>query len=186
MDAGPNGFGSLVVGLRRYALGLTGDLEQADDLVQDALARAHDSTERAAETDPRLRLYGILVDRHRARPRPWLRCPILTRGLRRERRPSGGGVLGRWREVGQALDLVDDDERRALLLVVLEGFSYRDVARIEGVAPETVASRISGARAKLSARLHSDTGFPANDYRRENDKAAIVPERTADMAQRAQ
>jgi RNA polymerase sigma-70 factor (ECF subfamily) len=121
VDADAHDLGSLVVGLRRYALALTGDLDQADDLVEDALVRARGAAERQEQSEARLRLYAILVDRHRSRPRPRLRRAFLSRGFWRERNRATRGDLARWREIGRALDMVDDEERRALLLVVLDG-----------------------------------------------------------------
>jgi RNA polymerase sigma-70 factor (ECF subfamily) len=172
--------GPLVAGLRRYALALTGDLDRADDLVADALVRAHETDERRQEADPRLRLYGILVDRYRGRPRSRSRCPFLTRGFRRERSTAVLRDLAHWREVGLALDTVGDDERRALLLVVLERFSYGDVARIEGIGLDTVMARISSARAKLTACL----GAAPRPLTPENDNTAADAGTDPDRASR--
>lgn len=50
-----------------------------------------------------------------------------------------------------------DDQRTALLLVDLEGFSYDEAAGIMAVAPGTIKSRISRARARLREAIRADT-----------------------------
>ena len=51
-----------------------------------------------------------------------------------------------------------DDQRAALLLVVLEGLSYREVAEVQGVPIGTVMSRLARARAQIKSYL--DGGRP--------------------------
>ena len=50
-----------------------------------------------------------------------------------------------------------DDQRTALLLVDLEGFSYDEAAGIMAVAPGTIKSRISRARSRLREEMRSTT-----------------------------
>ena len=49
-----------------------------------------------------------------------------------------------------------EDQRTALLLVVLEGLSYRDVAEVQGVPIGTVMSRVARARLQIRAYLEND------------------------------
>ncbi len=49
--------------------------------------------------------------------------------------------------IARALATLVDDQRAVLLLVMLEGLSYRDVADIQGVPIGTVMSRLARARA---------------------------------------
>ena len=46
-----------------------------------------------------------------------------------------------------------DDQRTALLLVVLEGLTYREVAEIQGVPIGTVMSRLARARMQIKSYL---------------------------------
>jgi RNA polymerase sigma-70 factor (ECF subfamily) len=46
-----------------------------------------------------------------------------------------------------------EDQRAVLLLVVLEGLSYREVAEIQGVPIGTVMSRLARGRSQLKAYL---------------------------------
>ena len=52
-------------------------------------------------------------------------------------------------ELAAALDKLSDEQREALLLVGLEGFSYAEVAEITRVPIGTVMSRLFHARRKL-------------------------------------
>jgi RNA polymerase sigma-70 factor (ECF subfamily) len=49
-----------------------------------------------------------------------------------------------------------DDQRAVLLLVMLEGLSYREVADIQGVPIGTVMSRLARARAHVKAVLEGE------------------------------
>lgn len=57
----------------------------------------------------------------------------------------------------EAFAALSPDQRIALLLVDREGLDYGDAAEILGVAPGTVASRLSRARAAVRAALQYDT-----------------------------
>ena len=49
-----------------------------------------------------------------------------------------------------------EEQRTALLLVVLEGLSYREVAEVQGVPVGTVMSRLARARAQIRAFLDGE------------------------------
>ena len=55
--------------------------------------------------------------------------------------------------VHDALNQVSADQRAAIVLVDMEGYSVEDAARILGCAPGTVKSRCSRGRAKLATLL---------------------------------
>jgi len=64
-------------------------------------------------------------------------------------------------ELSEALESMlarlPDDQRTALLLVDLQGFSYDEAAGIMQVAPGTIKSRISRARSRLREEMRADT-----------------------------
>jgi RNA polymerase sigma-70 factor (ECF subfamily) len=58
-------------------------------------------------------------------------------------------------EVARAVDVLPEEQREALLLVVLEGLSYAEAAQVLGIPDGTLMSRLSRARAALRGM----TGF---------------------------
>jgi RNA polymerase sigma-70 factor, ECF subfamily len=140
--------------LRRYARALTRDAEAADDIVQDTLVRALRSEHLFHGGDTRAWLYTILTNLNRNRLRSLSRRPVLspikdsdaTTGA-----PESGG-----RDITRALDELAEDQRAALLLVVLEGLTYREVAEVQGVPIGTVMSRLARARSQIKAYLDGE------------------------------
>jgi RNA polymerase sigma-70 factor (ECF subfamily) len=142
---------TMIPALRRYARALTRDSDIADDLVQDTLVRALRSEKLFLGGDLRAWLYTILTNLNRNRRRSLARQPNMTVLLDTESEPSGTEAESR--DIARALDTLQDDQRAVLLLVVLEGLSYRDVANIQGVPIGTVMSRLARARAQMRAVL---------------------------------
>ena len=138
--------------LRRYARALTRDAELADDLVQDTLVRALRSEHLFHGGDLRSWLYTILTNLNRNRLRSLSRRPILT-SIEDNDAPDLAGPEAGARDIERALASLVEDQRAALLLVVLEGLSYRDVAEVQGVPIGTVMSRLARARAQIKAYL---------------------------------
>jgi RNA polymerase sigma-70 factor (ECF subfamily) len=72
--------------------------------------------------------------------------------------PDASGPEGGRRDIERALATLVDDQRHALLLVALEGLSYREVAEVQGVPIGTVMSRL--ARARIQIKTFLDGGRP--------------------------
>jgi len=138
--------------LRRYARALTRDPETADDLVQDTLVRALRSQHLFHGGDIRSWLYTILTNLNRNRLRSLSRRPALT-SIEDDDAPDASGPEAGGRDIERALAALVEDQRAALLLVVLEGLSYREVAEVQGVPIGTVMSRLARARAQIKAYL---------------------------------
>ena len=144
---------SCVPALRRYARALTRNADRADDLVQDCLERAIRKRGLFAPTGPlQAWLFRILVNlwRNNARSERRRGEHVSIDNLVAE--PSvapaqpGRIALG---EMSRAIDRLPNEQRETLLLVVLEGVSYEEAAKILEIPIGTVMSRLSRARAAL-------------------------------------
>ena len=146
-----------IASLRRYARALLRNRADAEDLVQEALARAiarADSFQ--AGTNMRAWLFTILHNVHVNQVRSRASRPDevtvesvenrLTTPARQEERVEV-------REMMRALDELPDEQRQVLLLVALEGLKYEEVAEMIGVPIGTVMSRLSRGREAVRAKL---------------------------------
>ncbi len=138
--------------LRRYARALTRDRDIADDLVQDTLVRALRSEHLFHGGDVRSWLYTILTNLNRNRLRSLSRRPVLSQ-IEDNDAPDMAGPEAGGRDIERALATLVEDQRNALLLVVLEGLTYREVAEVQGVPIGTVMSRLARARAQIKNYL---------------------------------
>jgi RNA polymerase sigma-70 factor, ECF subfamily len=145
-----------IPGLRRFARALLrGDLERADDLVQDSLERALSRWhQRRRESDLRGWIYTILYnrfvsDQHRQRRQ------AERNALAEDLEDGLPGIDGGQEEALIHRDLLrgfarlPEEQRSVLLLIGVEDFSYAEAARILGVPIGTVMSRLSRGRERL-------------------------------------
>jgi RNA polymerase sigma-70 factor (ECF subfamily) len=140
--------------LRRYARALTRDSGTADDIVQDTLIRALRSEHLFHGGDVRAWLYTILTNLNRNRLRTLSRRPVLL-PIKDNDAATGGPESG-GRDIARALDELSEEQREALLLVVLEGLTYREVAEVQGVPIGTVMSRLARARMQIRSYLDGE------------------------------
>jgi RNA polymerase sigma-70 factor (ECF subfamily) len=158
-------------GLYRLALRLTRNPTAAEDLVQEAMLRAWRSFHTFREgTNFRAWLYRILMNAHVDRYRKAARTPeVLEEQIGDDYLYAGareGTALGQdGNPEAEVLDRIMDDEvresldalpvafRAAVMLVDVEGFSYKEAAEILGIPIGTVMSRLSRARQALRRRL---------------------------------
>ena len=141
--------------LRRYARALTRDADIADDLVQDTLVRALRSEHLFHGGEVRSWLYTILTNLNRNRLRSLARRPTLS-PLEDNDAPDLAGPEAGGRDIERALSTLVEDQRNALLLVVLEGLTYREVAEVQGVPIGTVMSRLARARVQIKNYLDGE------------------------------
>ena len=148
--------------LRRFARVLTRGSDAADDLVQETLLRA--ITARAQfepGTNLRAWLFTILRHARAAAARRAARSPIVDSDTLPEAAVSGGQEERQaMRDVANAFRKLGRIHREALWLVVVEGLDYAEAARILGVPPGTLRSRLSRAREALreAIGLNPETG----------------------------
>ena len=163
-----------VPSLRAFAISLCGNVDRADDLVQEALLRAWanlDSFEPG--TNMSAWLFTILRNLFRSD----------YRKRRREVEDADGSYAKtlktqptqtahlEFEEFRAALEKLPQDQREALILVGASGFSYEDAAAICGCAVGTIKSRVNRARSKLSALLYVDG---ADDFGPDDTVRAVI------------
>ena len=141
--------------LRRYARALTRNADTADDLVQDTLVRALRSEHLFHGGEIRSWLYTILTNLNRNRLRALARRPVLS-PIEDNDAPDMAGPEAGARDIERALATLVEEQRSALLLVVLEGLSYREVADVQGVTIGTVMSRLARARSQIKSYLDGE------------------------------
>jgi len=145
--------------LRRFAVALTGDLDQADDLVQETCARA---LSRVEQWQPGTRLdswmyriaQNLWLDRARAKKVRGEQVDV--EAAEAVAGPDGRDVV----ESRLTLDAVNtamahlpDDQRVLIALVCIDGLSYKEAADITQTPIGTVMSRLARARRELHELL---------------------------------
>ena len=149
--------------LRRFARGLAGSASDADDLVQAAceraLARQHQFQEGTRFDSWMFRIVQTI----------WIDL-VRSRDVRKEEGDIPEDRLGSdepmrrvearlaLAEVRRAVDLLPPDQRTALLLVTVEGLSYKEAAEVVRVPVGTIMSRLARARMALQAQLEAGRG----------------------------
>ncbi len=151
-----------VPALRRYALALTRDRDTADDLVQDCLERAIRKKSLWRPIGPvRPWLFKILLNIYRNDLKRNRHRPTLVPMDNMTTEPHHGGEQTSrlaLAETADAIDRLPAEQREALLLIVLEGVSYEEAAKILELPIGTLMSRLGRARASL--RLLTDNPAP--------------------------
>lgn len=151
-----------VPALRRYARALTHDADLADDLVQDCLERAIRKSSLWRPTGPlRAWLFRILLNIHRNDLRHRRRIPqSLPIGdlMVEPQAPSASPGRLALAETARAMQQLPVEQREALLLLALEGFSYTEAAAILKIPVGTLMSRLGRARTAL--RSLTEEGGP--------------------------
>lgn len=156
--------------LRRFALALARDRSLADDLVQDCLTRALAAWDtRQQEQSLRPWLFAILHNLWRSRlRREAIRPDNRAWDEAGEEPAESGGQIERLqlRDLDTALGLLSEEHRSLLLLVAVEGLSYEEAARVQGVALGTVMSRLARARERLRHLMDGTAGGDRPHLRR--------------------
>ena len=146
--------------VRRYALVLTRDADQAEDLVQESLVRAiaGASSWRSGQ-DLRPWLLSIVHNAHVSRRR---RAQVEAAGAKELAAgavPAAPPTQHQRVELGEtmaALLTLPEDQREAIVLVAIDGLSYKDAAEILGLPMGTLMSRLARARAALRRAVAGD------------------------------
>lgn len=142
-----------IVALRRYARSLVRNSTEADDLVQECLARAVARLRVWHEVrDLRAYLFTILnnvyLDTLAHRKRAGNVVPIDDAMATLACRPNQVARIEA-NELSDALERIPEEQRRIVLLVGIGGMKYHEIASMLGIPIGTVMSRLSRGREAL-------------------------------------
>jgi RNA polymerase sigma-70 factor, ECF subfamily len=142
--------------MRGLAYKLLTDRSRMDDALQEAYLKAYRALGTfKAGSDFGTWLYRITYNACIDELRRLTRTPQASGDPADPPSPSPGPerVVGAAETVRRALATLPPDQRLTVVLVDGEGFDHRGAAKVLGVAPGTVASRLHRARAALRAQL---------------------------------
>ena len=150
---------ALIPRLRRFARVLTGNLADADDVVQACLEKAMlnlDQWQRGTRLDSwvfRIARNTWVDDRRRAHNRHGHDDVAALVGLAGDDGVTLTESASAARRVREAVDALPHEQRDVVALVMLEELSYRDAADLLGIPIGTVMSRLSRAKAALARSM---------------------------------
>ena len=142
--------------LRAFAISLTRNVSEADDLVQETILKAWSNFDKfTVGTDLRAWLFTILRNTFFSSKRKTKREVSDPEGIHAGNlyeKPHHDGRLA-FGEFSVAFDKLSPEHREVLILVGANGYSYEEAAGMMGVAVGTAKSRANRARARLAEIL---------------------------------
>jgi RNA polymerase sigma-70 factor (ECF subfamily) len=163
-----------VPSLRAFAISLSGNIDRADDLVQETLLRAIANIDSFQPgTNMSAWMFTILRNLFRSEYRKRRREVEDTDGSYAESLKSHPEQNSRleFQEFRTALAKLPPDQREALILVGASGFSYEEAAAICECAVGTIKSRVNRARTRLADLLSIES---AEDFGPDQSTRAIM------------
>jgi len=153
---------SVIPNLRAFAVSLCGNIDRADDLVQETLVKAWSNIGSFVEgTNLRAWLFTILrniyYSEYRKRRRE-VADPDGTFAAKLATAPAQSGHMDLL-DFRAALQQLPSDQREALILIGASGLSYEEAAGICGSAIGTMKSRVNRARSRLAEMLSISSGM---------------------------
>ncbi len=147
---------ALIPSMRAFARSMCRDFALAEDLAQDALAKAW-ASRRSFTPGTNMRAWTFMILRNQfysEMRRSWratqLDPEVAESTLVAIDNPAGALELD---ELRRAMAMLPDEQREALILVGAGGLSYEEAAEICQAAVGTIKSRVSRARDRLGAIL---------------------------------
>ena len=142
--------------MRAFARTLCGNLAEAEDLAQEALAKAWQARGSFAP-GTNLKAWTFMILRNQFysdKRRSWrstaLDPEVAAETLVAADDPTAALELD---ELRRAMDMLPEEQREALILVGAAGLAYEEVSEITGVAIGTIKSRVSRARDRIALIL---------------------------------
>lgn len=152
----------LVPSLRKFAYSLTGNMHDADDLLQTTIEKllSKPLPEEASLMAWAFRVCrNVWIDEYRAQKvrQQAAQSPELMEQRSAEPDPVLNGEIT-LKQVSNAMGALPDEQKETLSLIAVQGMSYQDASEILSVPTGTIMSRLARARAKLSAALRAGHG----------------------------
>jgi RNA polymerase sigma-70 factor (ECF subfamily) len=166
-----------VPSLRAFAISLSGNVDRADDLVQETLLRAWANLDSFQPgTNMSAWLFTILRNLFRSEYRKRRREVEDANGTYADSLKSLPAQQSQieYGEFGRALASLPPDQREALILVGASGFSYKEAADICGCAVGTIKSRVNRARVRLAEILSIES---IDDFGPDRETRAVLADR---------
>lgn len=153
----------LIPFLRAFSRSLCGNRELAEDMAQEALAKAWRARNSfTPDTNMKAWLFTILRNEHLTHHRRnWRQAPFDAKSAELIADvPDQQRWSAEFSDVARALYALPHEQREALVLVGLAGFSYEESAAIAEIEIGTVKSRVCRARKRLTAMLAGKVRMP--------------------------
>jgi RNA polymerase sigma-70 factor, ECF subfamily len=163
-----------VPSLRAFAISLSGNVDRADDLVQETLLRAWANLNSFEPgTNMSAWLFTILRNLFRSEYRKRRREVADSEGTYAETLKTQPEQTSRveFEEFRTALAKLPADQREALILVGASGFSYEEAAGICGCAVGTIKSRVNRARTRLAELMSIES---VDDFGPDRELKAVL------------
>jgi len=166
---------------QRTAINLARSPEEGHDLFQETLLRAFEKQQTLRdETKFRSWFFAVLISVHRSRQRRrfWKRFSPLQEALTAidPRSQNQEDLVRGHRRMSKALFRLPAEQREAVVLFELEGFSIADIAQIQDATPSCVKSRLSRGRQALADVYRRKGWVPGTRSLRSHlSQLAVVP-----------
>src|ERR1700754_4623495 len=160
--------------LRAFARSLCNDPTQADDLAQEALAKAWKARE-SFEPGTSIKAWTFMILRNQfysEKRRSWRSAPLDVEMAENTLLANDDPTMPmELLELRSALAKLPDDQREALILVGAGGMSYEEAAAVCQCAVGTIKSRVSRARRALETLLTEAGSKRSHDHDIRADQA---------------
>ncbi|MCU7553416.1 RNA polymerase sigma factor [Alteromonas sp. ASW11-19] len=139
--------------LRKFAFSLTGNLHDADDLLQNTVEKL---LQKPVPDDVPVLAWSfrvcrnLWIDEYRANKvrQAAVNKPELQEPVQHDAEKITASLT--LRQVTDAMEELPDDHRDVLSLVAVQGMSYREASEVLSVPSGTIMSRLARARARLA------------------------------------
>lgn len=142
----------------RFATRLTGDIDRAEDVLQEALVRVARSYKTfRGEAQFRTWLFRIVINVFRTRPAGLANRPTSLPETLPDRRATDPAIGAQDRElaelIAERVSALPERQREVMVLTSFDGFSVQETAALLEITEANVYATLAVARARLSKEL---------------------------------